>query len=87
MRSPADAKGYKYKRGMSEPRAVSDSVATAPVSMAPKRQVRARGETPSVSDETASTPISPKSVAAHNLKERAGHVPPIHGPHSDPGSY
>jgi hypothetical protein len=37
---------------------VSDSVASAPVSMTPKRQVHARGNAPSVSDSRASAPVS-----------------------------
>jgi hypothetical protein len=58
IQPPANQKSYGYKSSRGEPKAVSDSLASAPVSMAPKRQVRARGEAPSASAETISTPVS-----------------------------
>jgi hypothetical protein len=56
---PAYEKRYPYKGSTAEPRAVSDSVATAPVSMKPKRQVKASGgEQGVVSDSKATSPVS-----------------------------
>jgi hypothetical protein len=69
---PADTLHFGYKSGMREPRAVSDSVATAPVSMAPKRQVRARGEAPSASQDEICTPRSEAPSMYHDVTDRAG---------------
>src|SRR5260370_35820792 len=54
---PHTQKSYPYKRSKGDPTPASDSLASAPVSMTPKRQVKASGETAAVSDDDPSRPL------------------------------
>lgn len=56
--TPAYGKRYPYKSANREAPSVSDDVASTPVSMKPKRQVKGSGETPSASEDNVSTPVS-----------------------------